>query len=38
MLGVRANHTHHALAVNHLALIANFSDGSPNFHVTIIYL
>jgi hypothetical protein len=33
MLGVRADHTHHTLAVNHLALVANFPNGSPNFHV-----
>ena len=32
MLGVRANHAHDSLAVNHLALIANFPDGSPNLH------
>jgi hypothetical protein len=33
VLGIRADHAHYAFAVNHLALIANFSDGSPNFHV-----
>jgi hypothetical protein len=33
MLGIRADHTHHALAVNDLALVANFPNGSPNFHV-----
>lgn len=33
MLRIRADHTHHTLAVNHLALVANFPNGSPNFHV-----
>src|SRR6185369_4205755 len=33
VLGVRADHTYHTLAVNHLALVANFPNGSPNFHV-----
>src|SRR5690349_19674386 len=33
VLRVRADHTHHTLSVNHLALIANLSDGSPDFHI-----
>src|SRR2546423_13685428 len=32
MLRIRANHAHDTLAVNHLALVANFSDRCPNFH------
>jgi hypothetical protein len=32
------NHPHHTLAVNHLALIANLSDGSPNFMFNTDYL
>ena len=33
VLGIRADHAYDTLAVNHLALIANLSDGSPDFHV-----
>ena len=33
MLRIRANYAHDSLAVNHLALVANFSDGSPNLHL-----
>jgi len=32
VLRIRANHAHDSLAVNHLALVANLSDGSPNLH------
>ena len=32
MFRIRADHAHDSLAVNHLALVANFSDGSPNLH------
>jgi hypothetical protein len=33
MLGIYADDPHHALAVDHLAFIANFLDGRSNFHV-----
>ena len=32
MLGVDANHAHHTLAVNHLALITNLFDGRTYLH------
>ena len=33
MFWIRADDAHHALAVNHFALITNFSDGSTNLHL-----
>ena len=32
MLWISADHSHHTLAVNHLALVTNLSDGSTYFH------
>ena len=32
MLRVRADHSHHTLAVNHLALVTNLSDGRAHLH------
>jgi hypothetical protein len=33
MFGVDANHSHHALAVNDLALVAHFFNRSSDFHL-----
>ena len=35
MLGVVADNAHHALAVNHLALVTNFFDGRTYLHYTL---
>ena len=32
MLWISADDSHHALAVNHLALVTNLSNGSAYFH------
>jgi len=32
MLGICANYAHHAFAMDHLALITNFSDRRADFH------
>jgi len=32
MLGIGADYPDHALAVDHLALVANLFNGSSNFH------
>ena len=32
MLGIGADYPDHALAVDHLTLVANFFDGRSNFH------
>src|SRR5215213_8454131 len=34
VLGVGADHTHHALAVDDLAVVAHLLDRSPNLHLT----
>jgi hypothetical protein len=32
MLGIRADHAHHAFAMDDLAVVAHLFNGSPNFH------
>jgi hypothetical protein len=35
VLGVLANHAHHALAAHDLAVLTNSPHAGPNFHVAI---
>jgi hypothetical protein len=36
VLGVDANHAHHAAPVDHLALVANLFYRCPNFHILLL--
>jgi hypothetical protein len=36
VLRIGADNTHHATAMNHLALVANFLDACPDFHTVLL--